>query len=230
MDFTTNLIEEIRLKIGRLLIAHELYKLLPESDYEQIKHQVNKKWSDFGTNNNVRDFWNLVDSLMMGYKLKNITRMITSRGFDWSEELLETADLRFASDITKIADFPINGKTAREVSLYLQQHPADYETTKRKVSNEYTPSSLRANDQIIVERHANNTFHVHDGNGRLLKAIVDGTEKLTCFLCVPNNFSPNTDCWIATAYLMRLKDDGIDVSPILQQSQNARFEYGDRVR
>jgi len=70
MPHTNQLTEQIRIDIGKMLLAHEMIKLFPELfDYGELKTQINDQWSNLDDEVAVRDFWNLIDSIMMGYGL-----------------------------------------------------------------------------------------------------------------------------------------------------------------
>jgi hypothetical protein len=230
MKYTPQLTEPIRIDIGKMLIAHETIKLLPYLDYEKLKMQIDEKWRDFNVVENVRDFWNLIDSLMMGYKLKNIAQLlISSMQLDWSLEDIATGELRFTSDITKIIGFSIGGKTAKEVSSFLHDHIDILRTVKENNTKEFLLAGARFSDPLIIEKHTDNTLHVHDGNGRLLKAIIENQKDINAYVGT-HNTNQKSNHWIPTSYLMRLKDERNETLLIrlLKQSDNAIFEFENR--
>lgn len=232
---TSNLTEEIRVAIGKLLLVHEFQKLFKVYDshfLETIKVGVEHLGNEASTGNEigVRNFWNLVDSLMMGYKLKDITHLVTSSQIDWNLANLKIDNLRFASDISKIEGFDITGKTAREVSTYLNGHSDTFENTRVKTQREFATASSRVNDPVIVEEHTDGTLHVHDGNGRLLEAIIEKRDSINAYIGTHKNVSKSNH-WVPTSYLMRLSDErqGELLIRVLQESDNAIFEFKNRV-
>ena len=225
--YTSNLKEKVRIDIGKILIGHEVYKLFPELDYKSLKAQIDNLWTDFSNIVAVRDFWNLVDSLMMGYKLKDIVRLVTSSQIDWNLTTLKINNLRFTSDILIIDGFDITKKTAREVSSYLNEHSEVFAGVK--VKNHETNPGL--NDPVLVEKQTDGTLHVHDGNGRLLKVIIQEKDSIIAYVGTHNRNVSKSNHWVPTSYLMRLYDERQKdlLIKLLQQSDNAIFEFENRV-
>ncbi len=231
MHYTSQLTEKIRIDIGKMLLAHEIVKLFPKSDYENLKSQIDEKWKDFNNVENIRDFWNLIDSLMMGYKLKDIVRLlITSSQIGWDLTTLSVEELRFTSDISHIEGFSIGGKTADEVINYLKEHTEKLQLIKKGTEKEYKNASFRANDPIIVEKQPNGSLHTHDGNGRLIKAIIEGQSQIPVYIGMYNQ-NPKTNSWIPTSYLQKLAEEKCEnlLIKLLRQSDNAIYEFKNRI-
>lgn len=227
MSYTSQIIEPLRIEMGKLLISHEMIKLLPNSDYEKIKTQINGKWTDFDEVVTVRDFWNLVDSLMMGYKLKNIARELTSQQYTWSFKRAQVvAQLRFSTDI---AGLQSNTKTATEIKTLLEKDPAELQQVTSSTQREFSEEDTRHLDPIII-LNQNGTLFVHDGNGRLLKAVIENKDIIDAYIGTQNNVLKSNH-WIPTAYLQRLADEKCKeiLFKILQESDNAIFEFKNRV-
>ncbi len=228
MSYTSQIIEPVRIDIGKMLIAHEMDKLFPGlGNYDHIKAVVNKRWNDLDGEVAIRNFWNLVDSLMMGYELKNIVRLITSEMISWKLELEYPVDeLRFGWD-EKIGNFELNKKTAKEVVDYLAKHEDVLENIKKK----NIKNSPRVNDPIIVEKYSSDgSLHVHDGKGRLLKAIVEKQDAIDAYIGTQNS-AQKSNHWVPTSYLMRLLDGRQKklLVELLKESENAIFEFEKRV-
>lgn len=225
---TSQLIEPVRIDIGKMLLAHEMIKLFPElGDYDSIKTQVNNRWKNFDNPVVIRDFWNLIDSVMMGYELKDVVRLITSESYSWRlEEKYPIDQLRFGWG-EKVENFELNDKTAREATAYLKEHVDDLVKLKAK-NKEKSP---RTYDPIIVEGYSSdNSLHVHDGNGRLLQAIAIGQQTLDAYIGTQVK-AQKSNHWVPTSFLQRLSDSlAIDtLFRVLRESDNAVFEFEDRV-
>ena len=234
MGYTNQITEPTRVDIGKMLIAHEMDKLFPGlGNYDHIKAVVNKRWIDLDGEKAIRNFWNLVDSLMMGYELKNLVPLITSEGTSWKLEIEYPIDeLRFSWD-EKIEDFELNKKTAKEVADYLAEHEDVLEDIKKK----NIKTSPRVNDPIIVEKYSNNgNLHVHSGNGRLRRAITNGQQSIDAYIGTQVS-APKSNHWVSTSFLQRLADlrvkDYLKAKDLLvhalQESDNAVFEFENRV-
>ena len=144
ISHTSQLIEPVRIDIGKMLVAHELFKLFPKlGDYDQVKDQINNRWVDFSNVVTIRDFWNLVDSLMIGLRLKNIVPLITTQKIEWKLEREYPIDkVRFTWD-KEIKGYKFNKKTATEVIKYLEEHKDVLKHEKVKTQAAYSNASSR---------------------------------------------------------------------------------------
>ena len=228
MPHTNQLTEQIRIDIGKMLLAHEMIKLFPELfDYGELKTQINDQWSNLDDEVAVRDFWNLIDSIMMGYKLKNITRDITSQHYSWN--LVQTqavSELKFSTDINGLTS---NTKTASEVSAFLRANPTELKRITDGTSESFPGNNARHLDPIIILNQDSSLF-VHDGNGRLLKAVVEDKKTVSAYIGTQNQ-APKSNHWVPTSYLMKLADARSKdlLLATFRESDNAIFEFQDRV-
>jgi hypothetical protein len=225
---TPQITNSIRLEIGKMLIAHETIKLFPGlGDYVLIKNHVNSKWENLDNEIAIRNFWNLIDSITMGYELKDVVRIITSEYFNWRfEGNYLIGQLRFGWG-EKAGNFELNGKTAKETAAYLKEHTDILAELKAK-NKEKSP---RTDDPIIVEEYSSDdSLHVHDGNGRLLRAIVNNQQALAAYIGTQIS-APKSNHWVSTSFLQRLSDTlATDaLVRVLRESDNAIFEFEDRV-
>ena len=232
MNYTLQLTEPVRIGIGKMLIAHEMVKLFPEfNNYDEIKTQINNRWGDFSDVVDIRDFWNLVDSIMMGFKLKDIVTLITTQKIEWElKERFSINELKFTWD-KKVGDFEFNKKTVKEVVAYLEEHKDVLRVIEEETQREVLIAKSRIKDPIIVEKYSSDSsLHVHDGNGRLLKATIENQKTIDAYVGTQNN-ARKSNHWVSTAYLQRLSDancGGLLVD-ILRESDNAVFEFENRV-
>lgn len=228
MSHTSQLKEPIRIDIGKMLLAHEMIKIFPKlSDYDELKIQINDQWSNLNGEVAVRDFWNLIDSIMMGYKLKNITRDITSQYCSWN--LVQTqavSELKFSTDINGLTS---NTKTASEVGTFLRANPTELKRITNGTSEAFPGNNARHLDPIIILSQDSSLF-VHDGNGRLLKAVVEDQKTISAYIGTQNQ-APKSNHWVPTSFLMKLAD--VRSKDLLlatfRESDNAIFEFQDRV-
>lgn len=228
MNHTPQLTESIRIDIGKMLIAHEMVKLFPDfGDYEKMKTQVNDKWRDVSSIVSIRDFWNLVDSIMMGYKLKNLVRDITSQHYVWSIVSAQSVgELKFSTDINGLVN---NTETASEVKAFLEANPTELQRITEGTNEAFPEGNTRHMDPIIVLSQTDGLF-VHDGNGRLLKAVVEGQEVISAYVGTQSQ-APKSNHWVPTSHLQRLADSKSRdlLIALLGENDNAIFEFQDRV-
>jgi len=161
---------------------------------------------------------------MMGYKLKNITGDITSQQYTWSLKIgYAITQLRFSTNVNNL---PSNGKTATEIKTLLKENPAEFQRIINNTQKEFPEESMRHLDPIVVLEN-NGTFFVHDGNGRLLKAIVENIEFVDAYIGTQNN-APKSNHWVPTSYLQKLSNERCCYSKycenLIMQSSNLRTE------
>lgn len=223
MAYSSHLTEQIRVDIGRMLITHEMIKIFPGLDYDEIKRQVGNRWSNLDETVAIRNFWNLVNSLMMGYELKNIVREITSQQYVWSLTTGQAiANLEFTIDINGLQS---NTKTAGEMKVYFEENPEERERVVNSTNMEFPEGDVRHLDPLVVLEQRDLLF-VHDGNGRLLKAVIENLETIDSYIGTQNDV-PKPNHWVSTSYLMKLteaKARGLLIT-ILRESDNAVFEF-----
>lgn len=237
MSYTNNITEKIRLDIGKMLLIHEFKKLFPSLDDERfggIESDIDKRIIEFEAGNVVaiRDFWNLVDSIMMGYKLKNIVHQITSACFNWSLENPAIENLEFTSNEIKLNGFGIDRKSASEVYQFLLSNPQELKRAGEKTSREFPKGDTRYKDPIII-LNENKDLLVLDGNGRLIRAMILNIKTLKAYIGVRNT-NTECNCWVPTNYLDRLNQEGNPcakdlLNSIKAHSQNAQYEFDNRV-
>ncbi len=238
-NYSSNITEKIRVDIGKMLLIHEFKKLFPiltTECYENLERDVLKLVSnqDSGNDVGIRNFWNLVDAIMMGYMLKDLVPKITSACFDWSLQNLPIDNLRFTSDITQIEGFDINKQSVLKVSQYLQLQPDTLRDVKEKILKNFPVGDNRHLDPVVILCEGDDYF-VHDGNGRIMKAIVNGNKTISAYVGVKNTLS-KCNSWVPTSYLMRLKEEAKttkSVRELLEEisssSHNVQYELEKRV-
>lgn len=228
MPYTNQLTEQIRVDIGKILLAHEMIKLFPELfDYDELKTQINDHWSNLNDEVAVRDFWNLIDSILMGYKLKNIVKDITSQSYSWNLVTTQLiGNLKFSTDINGLTS---NTKTASEVSAFLKANPTELERITDGTSEAFPGNNARHLDPIIILNQDSSLF-VHDGNGRLLKAVVEDQKTISAYIGTQNQ-APKSNHWVPTSFLMKLADTRSKdlLLATFRESDNAIFEFQNRV-
>ena len=219
-SYTAQLTEPTRIQIGLNLIARELIKINPQVNYDQLVSHLAGKWQ-FEKSEDVRDFWNLVHSLIAGYKLKRILPKITSAQWHWSLNAhLPIDNIRFTADTN---NYELTGKSTSEVKAL-----ANY--TEFKISMEAYPSAeskKRLEDPIIVFDDATTT-EVHDGNGRLFFSLLTEKNSIPAYIGTKTQIGkPNH--WIPTADITSrfYNGDRIGLVRTMMQSDNAIREFID---
>lgn len=245
--YPAHLLEPIRVEIAKTLMVHEFKKLFISLGSEHLKliaDDVNQWWTDSEKYNlaSVRDFWNGIDGIMMGFKLKNIVPLLTAENIQWDKQELKTEVIHFASNLLgeTVKNLDMKGWSAGEVKKYLEQDPDILKAVKEKTEISFSQGKERHNDPIIVVKKHNDSLLVHDGNGRLLRAIIHETPTFSAFVGTYDKNKPETELnhWIPTGLLMHIVNRGCGpereasislLVQLLNSSQSARYEFDDRV-
>lgn len=176
-NYTSNLTEKIRVDIGKLLLIHEFKKLFPilgkeyPESFQRIEQDMNilAKKVESEEEISTRNFWNLVDAMMMGQMLKDIISKITAACFEWTfEKNTSVENLKFTTDF---GGLNIKGMTAFDVSGGLKSKIQKLQKVKKKTLESFSQGINRYDDPIIVLEN-NNERLVLDGNGRLMRAVI----------------------------------------------------------
>lgn len=98
MNYPTHIYEPIRREVANSYLRHELRKYLPSvANWQEVDGDI-EKWFDGSTElYPVRDYWNGVYGIMMGFKLYNqLLSYITAENVIWSREKMNLTDLTYS--------------------------------------------------------------------------------------------------------------------------------------
>ncbi len=98
MNYPTHIYEPMRREVANSYLRHELRKYLPSiSNWSEVDQDIDK-WFDGSVElYPVRDYWNGVYGIMMGFKLYNqLLSFITAENITWSREKIKLADLDYS--------------------------------------------------------------------------------------------------------------------------------------
>jgi len=99
--YTLYIYDEFRCKIAAEYVQHELRKFFPSIRDSEIWRQLDpdmSKWFDQSpTLFPVRDFWNDIHGISMGFKLKNMVPLLTSLNISWKEQEVPLNKLWFGT-------------------------------------------------------------------------------------------------------------------------------------
>ncbi len=119
-DYPAHVSDPTRRTIAERYVKHELIKLLSglreTAAWETIQRDVTGWFSANPTLAPIRDFWNGVHAISMGFKLKLLVPWLTSFHVQWSEAEVQTEELWFTSrleDLVKIGPEP-SAKAAKK--------------------------------------------------------------------------------------------------------------------
>jgi len=213
MNFPRHLSDPIRIQIATSLIQHEFRKLLwltPPSYFPKIDQNLDQLFS-CPELNSPRDFWNGLHGLTMGYKLKNLIYFLTAENIRWCQKNVPLSQLHFGVELNPITTIITAG------SLPAQQVIEFYQQPKNQKSKQQHLKKIQQTLSRTPPRHAQPIFvipkkykeeycpTVHDGNGRLSKAILADKKSISAFVGqYTTKVKKPQDYWIPTSFLMDL--------------------------
>jgi hypothetical protein len=241
-NYPDHIQEVVRISIAKSLLLHEFKKLfikLTSEEIQKLNESINGWWDNPGDYNlaEIRDFWNGVDGFMNGFKLKNITPLLTAENITWREEDVPILSLIFTADFEEIK---LNGKSSSEIKNYLEKNPSEAEKLRIKNEESFSRGEKRDIDKIIVLEDSEGKLFVHDGNGRNLRALLNNKDMLPAYIGKKTDDKPETNFWIPTRLLIdltELKQKNYlgeqefvkAIVTLLKSSQSAQYEFENRV-
>lgn len=213
--YPVHIYEPIRWKIGVSYVQHELRKYLPslrdKDAWKKIDGDINLWFEKAPFLMPVRDFWNGVHGIMMGFKLYNqLLNFITAENVIWTKEEIELDKLTFGTVNPLVRQILEEGS---EVSSAIQAYKSN-EALRRQHLEElgkwYEMTEKRENHPIIVtqkEVDGVDRLIIYDGNGRATRKLLMGEEKISAYVGrfkgqgrKPENY------WLPTSLLMEVTD------------------------
>ncbi|MDP3795474.1 MAG: hypothetical protein Q8R13_06185 [bacterium] len=163
--------DPFRRSIAVRFAQHELRKLLPAVRDERTLRLIDEQVEGWYDMLSVRNFWNGIHGMSMGFRLKSLVPWITSLHIRWSERECPVDELWFGGG------FGLEGLGAGESAkairerLFLPEHRDLIEEKRRRLLAESATSAPRDHFPIFVVRKEGK-LRVIDGNRRLLNAVV----------------------------------------------------------
>ena len=243
--FLPHLYDPLRQRIAIQYIQHEWRKLFPQLRGKDLWESIDKQIADWYEMLSIRNFWNAIHGITIGFRLTSIVPWITSLNVEWVErdvpfdELyfrgkfgpitsLEVETPEFSDSVKKAIFLPKNLKVLEETKQYFESHKHDTEP--------------RSGHPIFVVRK-NGKLRVIDGNGRTLKAIAEGKDSIRAFVGEPKAKPVLYEHWVPTSLLVDLvfwnecyNQAGRDTTEttakmiveLIQDSSAGRIEFAER--
>lgn len=239
-----HLLDTIRLEVARSYLKQELGKLFAGNERAVFREEIDAAIDDMGPKSmGIRDFWNTVWGIAMGYKLKiTLLDAITAQNIDWDlVESMSLDRLKTGGGLEYIDKSLKGPQSYPELADFFKNHPVLADEWKKK----FKKHSPRPSDDldlpiIVVEKDGH--YSIHDGNRRFILACMSSISELRAYAGsystekkVPQNF------WISTplmmeidSYLKRAENDMFDsyvkvIGDILSHSKTGKEEFLERV-
>lgn len=203
--FLPHLSEPLRRKIATNYIQHEFRKLFlqlrGQSIWQLMDEQVEKWYEQLS----IRNFWNAIHGITMGFRLTSIVPWITSLNIKWVEEDIAIDDLWLRAKFHPVTP-PDISESVQEVRKWLlaPEHNQILEQTKKYFAEKANETESRDYFPIFVVRKDKEKLRVIDGNGRLLKTIISGEKKIKAFVGEPVTEPILYEHWVPTSLLVDL--------------------------
>ena len=177
-------------------------KLLPAVRDEETWRLIDAQIASWYEALTIRNFWNAVHGISLGFHLTNFVSWITSVNIKWEERDVSVDDLWFGS--RRLADTLMVEESAPMVreGLFLSEHTQL--RTEEQEKNEEILNSTAPRDQfpIFVIRKDKNRLRVVDGNTRLLHAIFSQKTTIRAVVGEPIGGSVFSEQWVPTSLLV----------------------------
>ncbi|MBN1162509.1 hypothetical protein JXA34_02060 [Patescibacteria group bacterium] len=246
MKYPKHIYEPLRYNVASSIVAHEFKKIFGEltpAEYKKIESQI-YDWpihpEKYSITKEPRDFWNGIEGIMTGFRLKGVVRFITAENVVWTRENVNPTEFILCTDHFHINDekIPTWNKHVKEVYGWLNEK-GYIEAATKKVEKSFSKGIPRIQDPIYCRKNKRGEYLALDGNGRILHALLKNKISVPAFVGHMEDENPN-NYWVPTMFLINLgklyKKQVIDfdtykkiLDSIFKYSDSAKIEYEERV-
>lgn len=206
-QFPAHLYDQTRVQVGIELLQKESAKLFPSSDTTKLSRDIEKWWSDPGEVKlaELIDFWDAVDAVMGGIKLKSVCTMLTAENYNWSAETLKVKELTILANLEQLKNIPGLDKNNYAVTSIADALSRDEELRQEqlRIVEEHSQNEEQNNYRIVVERSRKGELRVHDGNRRTLLALLRDNSTIDAWVFDKPNEEPR-NYWVSIQTLLGL--------------------------
>jgi len=242
--FLPHLYDPLRREIAIRYAKHELRKLLPSVRDINVWNTIDKDVDDWYEKLSMRNFWNGIHGISMGFRLKSLVPLITSFHTQWEEKEITVDEIWFSGGFGLLNSLKIYSEQASSVreSVFDPENVEFLEKTKKILLERQNESAPRDHFPLFVVRK-DGKLRVIDGNRRLLQAIVDKRENINVVIGETNAEPMFYEHWVPTSILVELvfwhkrqfkKVEGITdstshvIAELIRHSSAGRIEFVER--
>lgn len=203
-SFLPHLYEPLRIKIAIQYVQQEMRKLLPELREDVLWRAMDKQIEDWYQKLGIRNFWNAIHGISMGFRLKSLVPWITSLNIKWEEKETPVKDLWFGGQFGPIKEMKCS-QSANDVGnkIFKEENKEILEKSNKILKEKKEEAAPRDYFPIfVVDKKEKLT--VIDGNRRLLQAIVDKKETILAMAGESIAEPPIFEHWVPTSLLVDL--------------------------
>jgi hypothetical protein len=204
--FLPHLYDPARRQIAIQYVQHEWRKLFPQLRGKGLWQSTDKQIADWYEMLGVRNFWNAIHGITIGFRLTSIVPWITSLNVKWTEKDISFDELYFRGKFGPIASLEVGTPEfvdSIKKAIFLPENLEFLETTKQYFESHKNDTEPRSDHPIFVVRK-NGKLRVIDGNGRVLKAIAESKDSIRAFVGEPTAEPALYEHWVPTSLLVDL--------------------------
>lgn len=206
--FLPHLHDSFRRKIAIRYTQQEMRKILLQMRDINLWQSIDSQIENWYEELSIRNFWNAIHGISMGFRLKSLVPWITSLHMRWVEKDILLEELWFGGKFGPIASLKIPdeiSESAAEVKkrIFQRKNKGIFEQTRKKLEELSKETSPRDDFAIFVVRK-NGKLKVIDGNRRLLQAIVNNKDSIRAFVGEPTTEPALYEHWVSTSLLVDL--------------------------
>ena len=204
--FLPHLYESLRRKIAVSYIEQEMRKLFPQSRDASLWYSMDKQIAGWYESLSIRNFWNAVHGISMGFRLKSLVPWITSLNMQWREIDLPVEKLWFGGRFGPLSSLGM--KVSEEVgavknALLQPENKEILEQAKKDIKEKYQETAPRDDFPVFAVRKEEK-LRVIDGNRRVLKAILEDRKTIRAVIGEPVAEPAIYEHWVPTSLLADL--------------------------
>lgn len=204
--FLPHLSDPFRRHIAIQYIQHEWRKFFPKLRGEALWQSTDAQIAAWYEMLTIRNFWDAVHGITIGFRLTSIVPWITSLHMEWTETEVPFEDLWFRGKFGPIASLVVaTPELCSEVKRAIVQYENRdvQEKTMQYFELHKDDTESRGDFPIFVVRKEGK-LRVIDGNGRTLKAIIEGRQSIRAAVGEPIAEPVHYEHWVPTSLLVDL--------------------------
>lgn len=208
--YPKHIYDPLRMEVAASIVSHEFKKIFPDftnDEYCKLISQIHgwaidpKKYS---LTQEPRDFWNGVEGIMSGFRLKGVVRFITGENVTWTKEYVEVSKFIFSTDHFHVdgIKIPTLNKSAADVYDWLKENNK-IDQAILIVDESFGKGIPRVNDLLYCKKDKDGRYHAFDGNGRVMYALLHNIPTVPAYVGEMHEEDVK-NCWIYTMFLLNL--------------------------
>lgn len=205
-DFLPHLSDPFRRQVAIQYVQHEWRKLFPSLRGQELWQSIDAQIADWYKMLSIRNFWNAIHGITIGFRLTSIVPWITSLHLNWSEREVTLDELWFRGKFGPIAELEAgtpDSAIAVKEAIFKPENRDFVEKTKQYFEAHKNDTEPRSDFPIFVVRKEGR-LRVIDGNGRTLKAIVEGKNAIRAMVGELTRAPAFYEHWVPTSLLVDL--------------------------